>query len=227
MANPDVFAPPQGQPNTPVTAPLPSPVVVWVVVSIAVYLAWQISVNEAAWGDFMRDNFLLFTTPGGLMRPWTFLTSAFSHRDPMHLLINLYVMWIFGRPVEMVMGRGTTALLMLLGAFAGSVASWALTLVSGEPIAGLGASAVVQTLAVLFAAAFPQVTLYLLGIVPMPAAVAALLFVGWDVGGVLLNSDDGIGHAAHLGGALVGLLAIPLLWRRIAVLRQAARDSGS
>ena len=222
MANPDAFAPPEGHPNTPVTAPLPSPVVVWVVVSIAVYLGWQISVNDAAWGDFMRANFLHITTPSGLMRPWTFLTSAFSHRDPMHLLINLYVMWVFGRPVEHVMGRGTTAVLMVLGALGGSVASWVLTLVSAQPIAGLGASAVVQTLAVLFAAAFPKVRLYLMGVVPMPAAVAALLFVAWDVGGVVMGSDDGIGHAAHLGGAFVGVLAVPLLWRRLSVLRGSA-----
>lgn len=55
--------------------------------------------------------------------PWRMLTSAFLH-DPysiLHILFNMYSLWIFGRELERVLGRGRYLALYLLSAFGGSV----------------------------------------------------------------------------------------------------------
>jgi membrane associated rhomboid family serine protease len=61
----------------------------------------------------------------------------------------------------------------------------------------------------LFALLYPREKLLLFGIIPLPAMFGALAFVGLDVWGVVAQAQGGglpIGHGAHLGGALTGLL---------------------
>ena len=57
----------------------------------------------------------------------------------------------------------------------------------------------------LFAMLFPKARLLLFFLFPLSARVAFLAYVGADVFG-LTQSDTGIAHAAHLGGALYGLI---------------------
>ena len=55
--------------------------------------------------------------------PWRMLTSAFLHssQSPLHILFNTYSLWIFGRELEYVLGRGRYLALYLISAFGGSV----------------------------------------------------------------------------------------------------------
>ena len=55
--------------------------------------------------------------------PWRMITAAFLH-DPysiLHILFNMYSLWIFGRELEVVLGRGRYLALYMLSAFGGSV----------------------------------------------------------------------------------------------------------
>ena len=60
-----------------------------------------------------------------------------------------------------------------------------------------------------FALMFPRHRILIFGIVPIPALVGALAFVAIDLWGLFAQSQGGgvgIGHGAHLGGALCGFL---------------------
>jgi membrane associated rhomboid family serine protease len=73
----------------------------------------------------------------------------------------------------------------------------------------------------------PQARLYLLGIIPMPAIVGAIAFVGLDIVGLTAQAGGGglpIGHGAHLSGALVGALTYLLLARQLAEARRNRLD---
>lgn len=66
----------------------------------------------------------LYTPYATAVEPWRMLTSAFLH-DPssvLHILFNMYSLWIFGRVLEPVLGRRRFLSLYLISAFAGSVA---------------------------------------------------------------------------------------------------------
>lgn len=54
--------------------------------------------------------------------PWTILTSGFAHRDPLHLLLNMYSLWIFGEAIEEFVGQKRFLSLYLLSIVGGSVA---------------------------------------------------------------------------------------------------------
>lgn len=58
----------------------------------------------------------------GLDEPWRFLTAAFLHStSPMHILFNMYALWIVGPFLEQAFGRGRFIALYVLAAVGGSV----------------------------------------------------------------------------------------------------------
>ena len=77
----------------------------------------------------------------------------------------------------------------------------------------------------LFAFIYPRARILLFGLIPVPALAGALGFVGLDVLGLIWQAEGGglpIGHGAHLGGALTGVLYYFLVIRPLQV-RQAQR----
>jgi membrane associated rhomboid family serine protease len=81
----------------------------------------------------------------------------------------------------------------------------------------LGASGAISGVIMLFSLMYPNEKLLLLGFIPMPAMVGAVLFVGLDLWGLIAQtqgSDLPIGHGAHLGGALYALVYYYLVMRK-------------
>nr|WP_229672255.1 rhomboid family intramembrane serine protease [Citricoccus zhacaiensis] len=89
-------------------------------------------------------------TSAEAMEPWRMLTSAFLHSlgNPLHIVLNLYTLWLMGRMLEPVLGWPRFLALYLLSAFGGSVA---VLLLSNPYVPVVGASGAVYGL---FAALF-------------------------------------------------------------------------
>ena len=69
--------------------------------------------------------------------PWRLVTSALPHLGPIHLLFNLYWLWVFGTKIEQVLGSLNTAALMLLCAIASAAAEYAFAR-GGVGLSGIG-----------------------------------------------------------------------------------------
>jgi membrane associated rhomboid family serine protease len=61
--------------------------------------------------------------------PWQMLTAAFLHGDWLHLLFNMFMLYIFGQVLEPMLGRARFLALYFVAAFGGSVA----VLLFGDP----------------------------------------------------------------------------------------------
>jgi len=177
-------------------------------INIIVFLFWILGAN--AYPMLMIKNFLVsweFVTEG---RVWTLVTSVFSHNMLFHLLVNMFVFYGFGSTLETIMGHKRFIAFYLM---AGIVASLGHCFVSSfllhEPgLPALGASGAVAGVIVLFSFLFPKEKLLLLGLIPMPAFVGAILFVGLDIWGLVAQTQGSslpIGYGAHLGGAFFGV----------------------
>ncbi|WP_343072051.1 rhomboid family intramembrane serine protease [Ruania alkalisoli] len=59
--------------------------------------------------------------------PWRMITSAFLHNGWLHLLLNMYALWIVGPFLENMLGRWRYVALYLVSALGGSVAVLLLT----------------------------------------------------------------------------------------------------
>ncbi len=186
-------------------------VVMIAIINALVFLQWNFSRGPFSESQFMIDNFLISWTALTEGRVWTLLTSAFSHNAFFHLFFNMYVLLTFGAVVEMTLGRSRFLKLYLAAAVISSfchaaVSNW----IMGDPsIPALGASGAISAIVIIFALKFPKERILLFGLLPIPAFWGAVLFVGLDIWGVIAQAGGGglpIGHGAHLGGALTGLL---------------------
>jgi membrane associated rhomboid family serine protease len=121
------------------------------------------------------------------------VTAAFLHQNLLHLLFNMYALWLFGPPLEAALGRVRYAALYLLGAVSGVAASYAFSALGS---ASLGASGAVFAL---FAAHL--VVNRRLG--RESSGLWTLLAINVALGFVM----NGVDWRAHAGGFVGGALA--------------------
>ena len=64
----------------------------------------------------------IYWPPLTASEPWRMITSTFLHGSPVHILFNMYSLFIFGPVIESAVGRVRFLVLYLVAGFAGSVA---------------------------------------------------------------------------------------------------------
>lgn len=164
----------------------------------------------------------VFGSPRGLLQAWQFLTYGFVHaplNQPggiFHILMNMYILWMFGRIVETRYGRAEF-LRVYLAAIVFAGVAWALRqlITGGASQSGdlvprvLGASGGVTAVVILFCLNWPKQTIYLFGLLAMPAYVLGLVVVGLDMLRAL-DKDSNVAWDCHLAGALFALAYVKL-----------------
>lgn len=130
-----------------------------------------------------------------------------------HILFNMFVLWMFGRELEWKYGR-MEFLRFYVAAIVFSGLVWlAAHYALGRGNARLmGASGGVAAVLFLFVMNFPKRTLYLWGILGMPAWLLAAIYVAGEL--FLLMSPGGsqVAHEAHLAGAAFGAAYYQFGW---------------
>lgn len=173
-------------------------------VNLAVFLLWQAAIR-GPFAGLMQANFTVSAEALVHLRLWTLVTYMFSQVDPMHLLFNMLALWVFGRSVGQALGYRDLLALYLGGGLLAGVGHVAYQLVFGDPSPALGASGSVMAIAVMYGALFPNRTLMINFLFPVPAWLAVTGYVVLDVLGVFGVGRGNVAHAAHLGGAAFGL----------------------
>lgn len=143
---------------------------------------------------------------------WQLLTHMFMHGGFMHLLFNMFGLWMFGRYLEEAWGpKRFLEFYLLCGLFAGA----AHLLLSDGGSYAVGASGAIMGVFVAFAYLYPNVPLFLMFIpIPVKAKWAIPGLMAIDVFGQIAQvPGDNIAHWAHLGGALAGFI-ICWIWSR-------------
>ncbi|PTN07849.1 rhomboid family intramembrane serine protease [Mangrovibacterium marinum] len=138
------------------------------------------------------------------------VTHGFVHANWEHLIVNMIVLYSFGRAIEQyffVFGRMANAYFLLLY-FGGMLVSNIYALYKHRNnfyYNAVGASGAVS--AVLFAAIFfdPWNKIYFFGILPIPGIVFALLYLAYSYY-MSRKQNDNIAHDAHFLGALFGFI---------------------
>lgn len=153
-------------------------------------------------------NLAIYPPNTGNFQPFQLVSYMFYHLDMTHILMNMIGLFFLGTYVERALGPEKFIILYLAsGIFAGLAQMYI-----GNN-GGLGASGAVNGVLVAFAVMFPNVKLNLLFIpIPIRAIFLAIGLILYDLITGLGNVNDGIGHFAHLGGALMGLILI-LIWK--------------
>jgi membrane associated rhomboid family serine protease len=151
---------------------------------------------------------------------FTVLTSMFMHGGWMHLIGNMWFLWVFGNNVEDSTGRGRfLAFYLLCGALA---AATQIVSNPGSPIPMVGASGAISGVMGAYIVLYPKVRVHMLiflGIFITTIRVPAYMMLGYwfllQVLGtlpMLASEGGGVAFLAHAGGFVAGMLLV-LLFR--------------
>jgi len=154
-------------------------------------------------------------------QPQHILTSMFLHGSWMHLLGNMWFMWIFGNNVEDSMGHVRFAVFYLI---CGTAAALAQVLVEpGSIVPMVGASGAIGGVMGAYVVLYPRVKVYnlvVLGFFVTTVALPAWLMLGYWMllqvlgGATAVAGQGGVAYAAHIGGFAAGAALIKLFARR-------------
>ena len=178
----------------------------------------------------MGEGLVCLTDPG--REPLHLVTSMFLHGSWMHLLGNMWFLWLFGNNIEDSMTRPRFLFFYL---FSGIAAALAQVLASPDSVVPMvGASGAISGVMGAYLVLFPRVRVFTvipLGFYFHTAALPAwAMLVYWTflqvAGGVTsIYSEQGGGVAfwAHLGGFLAGVVLVKLFVRRDHVAAHVSR----
>jgi membrane associated rhomboid family serine protease len=165
----------------------------------------------------------------GLDRHWyTPLSSMFLHGGWLHLIGNMWFLWLFGNNVEDSMGHGRYLGFYLL---CGLAAAATQTLVSPDSIAPMvGASGAISGVMGAYIVLYPRVRIHMLVILVIfitRIVVPAYLMLGYWfllqlISGSAARSEGGVAFWAHVGGFLAGAVLITLFRDPVLVQRHRA-----
>lgn len=143
-------------------------------------------------------------------RLYTLITSGLIHRDWMHLLFNMFTFYFFGFALESILaslsawGHLQFALLYVLGLILSDVRT-VFKERSNPHYYSLGASGAISAVLFSFILFQPMTMLGIFFIIPMPAWLFAILYLGYCVW-ASKNARDSINHDAHFYGAVFGIV---------------------
>ncbi len=148
---------------------------------------------------------------------YTIITSGLIHKDWMHLLFNMITFYYFAFGLERilvaqsgVLGHFYFAIIYLLSLILSDIPT-ILQHKNSSHYYSLGASGAICAVLFSFILFQPKMMLGIFMIIPMPAYLFAVLFLGYCVW-ASKQGQSGINHDAHLFGALSGLLLTILMY---------------
>jgi membrane associated rhomboid family serine protease len=150
------------------------------------------------------------TAGGSYFAPWQLVTYSFLHGGGMHLLFNMFALYMFGSDVERVLGaRRYTIYYFACVVTAGITQLTISAMANWPPYPTIGASGGVFGLLLAFGLLFPRRTVVLLiPPVPLPAWLFVTLYGLLELVLGVTGTSQGVAHFAHLGGMLGGYLLI-------------------
>ena len=160
--------------------------------------------------------FWLGLTPEAVLergRVWQLATYLFVHStDPMHILINMLMLWMFGVELERRWGtRAFTTYYAItgIGAGVGVVLAALLPFASAQEaytIPTVGASGAIFGLMLAWALVFPDRQILFMMIFPLPARVFVAIMGALQFLYAFRAVGNGVSNVAHLSGLLIGYL---------------------
>ena len=179
--------------------------------------------------DSLFFNTYCFSVSGLKSGQWyRLLTSGFLHVGWWHLLVNGLTFYFFAPSILSIIGTVGFLGLYLFSLLTGNLLTY-FYYHKEYSYTAVGASGAISGIVFSSLVFNPSMKLYILPLpFPIPAPLFGLGFLGYSMIGILRNSDR-IGHAAHIGGGIGGILMTflfypsllrenPLLWVFLSVI---------
>ena len=138
------------------------------------------------------------------------VTSGFLHVGWMHFIFNMYTLYVFSGSIETYIGVGAFVIIYFSSLIGGNLFALFVHRNHGD-YSAVGASGAISGIVFASIALFPGMELGMIFIpIYIPAWLYGLLYILYTIYGVRSKRDN-IGHEAHLGGGMIGMLVALLI----------------
>lgn len=144
--------------------------------------------------------------------PWQIVTMAFLHGGIGHILMNMFILWMFGMRIENVWGSRRFLTYYFACVIGASLAQLAIVYLTDGLYPTLGASGGVLGVLLAFGMMYPEEPIYLYFLFPIKAKWLVVGLAALDLYAGVTGTQAGVANFAHLGGMLTGFLMIQY-WR--------------
>ncbi len=135
----------------------------------------------------------------------------FFHGGVWHVLINMFVLWMFGSELERLWGRSQFLRFYFITGVGSGLVTMLFGLQSTTPV--VGASGAVYGVLLGYGLTYPNRTIYLYGIIPVKS-IWFVLGIGLISFMSSFENMSPISHITHLSGMIIGyfMLKNPINW---------------
>lgn len=184
---------------------------VFLLIGILLVISRLMGVNGIIIPLILTDIFALHVDINAfIFKPWGLITSMFAHFELFHFFLNMLVLFFVGKMYEDFFGSKRLLSTYIVGGIAGGLLEIIAHLIfpglSNQMLPVLGASGSIMALFIGLAFYRPNLEVRLFGIIPVKLILLAGLYLLSDL--LSLGLNDNTAHFAHLGGALLGILAV-------------------
>lgn len=152
-------------------------------------------------GTPFYQTFALFPQNGFMLHQ--LITHQFLHGGIIHLIFNMLALVSIGPRVEDYLDRKRFIIFYLL---CGLGAAFLHMFMINSSVPMVGASGAIYGVLLVFAILNPEEKLYFFGIIGLKAKYLVSILFAAEVALGFFSKGDGIGHFAHIGGGLTGVL---------------------
>jgi membrane associated rhomboid family serine protease len=160
------------------------------------------------WDQFFGLMPTMVVSKGAL---WQLATYVFQHANPMHLLWNMLIMWMFGSDLELYWGPKRFLFYYLLCGIGAGVATVLLT--PNTSSVTVGASGANFGLLAAFGLLFPNRPVAFMLIIPMKAKYLVLLLGLLQLLLFAQDAGGGIAYGTHIGGLVTGAIYLLIAFK--------------
>ncbi len=134
------------------------------------------------------------------------ITSGFLHVNWVHLIFNMITLLAFSESIERYLGKAPFLIIYIASLAGGDILSLLVHRSHGD-YSAVGASGAVCGIIFASIALFPGMGVgFFFFPISIPGWAYGILYVLYSIYGIKSKKDN-IGHEAHLGGALIGMMA--------------------
>ena len=169
-------------------------------VNFAIFILQSISSSEAM---FFSNFGLVPKLAWSQLKIWQPFTYMFFHGDIWHVLINMFVLWMFGSELERAWGKKNFLRFYFITGVGSGLGTMLFGLQSLVPI--VGASGAIYGVLLAYGILFPNRTVYLYGIIPIKS-IWFVIGIGVIAFFSSFNNFTNISHLTHLFGMVIGYL---------------------
>ena len=194
---------------------LPSGVKLLIIINIAVFILMELSGQK----NILFQMFGL--VPRAVLQEyklWQTFTYLFLHGGFIHILFNMFILWMFGKDLEVDWSKNEFLIFYFICGIGSGIITVFASINSFVPV--VGASGAIYGVLVAYGLTYPNRMVYLYGVFPLKVKYMVLGLGVIAFFASLSTSQSTVSHITHLSGMIIGIIYIVLnfRWKNIRLL---------